>query len=394
MASCPVFDHHDPAYVTGHRATHHRLREAGPVVHTPAHGGYWVLTDHATVSEVAGDDVRFTSTISLLIPPSDVDRLIPLQSDPPDLRTYRRALMPFFTPDAVEAMRPEIAANARACVACMIAKDRAEVIEDLALVVPGRTTMRLLGLEEHRWEEFARPIKALTFAHPESPAYREAEAKIQGFGSALDEEIDARWQNPPEDGIGRLISFRQGKRRFTRSEVRDLLRMLIFGGLDTVTGAIGNIVAHLATRPALQAELRAAPALIPTAIEEFLRFDPPIPGFARRTTCPVTIAGAQIPRGEKVWLNWAAANQDPAQFSHPERLDLKRSPNRHLSFGIGGHLCSGARLARAELCEVLIALIEATDNIALAEGGIVEPRTIGQLIGKAAVHVHLTRKGR
>lgn len=389
MVEPPIFDHHALTYVSDRRELHAELREKGQVVHTPAHGGFWVLTDYATVCEVARDDVRFSSAQSLLIPPSDVDRLIPLQTDPPQTRTYRLALMPFFTPEAVEAMRAGIALDARACIAKMVANGRAEVVEDLALPVPGRMTMRLIGLSESRWEEFAKPIKALTICPPDSPEYQVAETQIRGFGPVLASEVDARWQDPPEDGIGRLISFRHNGCGFTRAEVVDLLRMLIFGGLDTVTGAISNIVAHIALTPDLQADLRAKPKLIPSAIEEFLRFDPPIPGFARRTTCPVSLAGVEMQEGDKLWLNWAAANQDPAQFPDPDRIDLTRAPNKHLTFGTGGHICSGARLARVELFEVLSALIEATEDISLDAKGVEEPRTIGQLIGKAAVHVRL-----
>lgn len=239
------------------------------------------------------------------------------------------------------------------------------------------------------WDIFARPIKTVTFAHPSSAQYTQAEADIRAFGDIIAAEVDARLARPGSDGISRLIDFDHAGRRFDRCELIDLVRMLIFGGMDTVTGAVGNIVALLAQRPDLQRHMRENPAGLETAIEEFLRFEGPIQGFSRRVMCPVTVAEVAIPEGDLVWLNWGAANHDPAIFADPDDIDLTRQPNKHLTFGTGGHICSGARLARAEIAAMIASLLSATRWIDLHGKGVVQPRTIGQLLGKAEVHVRL-----
>lgn len=157
-----------------------------------------------------------------------------------------------------------------------------------------------------------------------------------------------------------------------------------------VTEAVGNIVAILAERQNLQGWLRQTPDLLPRVIEEFLRYEAPIQGFAREANCPVTIGGREIPKGDRIWLNWGAANHDPAVFADPAEIQLDRSPNRHLTFGVGGHFCSGARLARTEMRIMLHSLLGATSRIELTGKGVVEPRTIGQLLGKQTVHIRMT----
>lgn len=389
MAPEYPFDHHSADFVKNHRAVYRQMREDCPVAHSTAHGGFWVLSSHKLVSEVARDDLRFSSAISLLIPSGDVDRLIPLQVDPPDLQWYRLALMPFFTPDAVSAMCPAIRADAKAFVAKMAARGNGDVIQDFSLPVPSRATMRLLGLDPDDWEVFARPIKSVTFTHPSTPEYAQAEIEIRAFGRRIEEEVDARLANPGDDGIGLLIRYEHDGRRLGRRELIDMVRMLIFGGMDTVTGAVGNIVAILAQRPDLQRQLRDDPALLPTAIEEFLRYEAPIQGFARKVMCPVTLGQVDIPANDLLWINWGAANHDPAVFSNPEEINLHRHPNKHMTFGIGAHLCSGARLARAEIAIMISELLGATEWIELHGAGVVEPLTIGQLLGKAEVNIRL-----
>ncbi len=384
------FDHHAEAFVHGHKDINDEIRQQCPVGKTDAHGGFWVLSGHAEVTEAARDDVRFSSEISLLIPPSKIGRLLPLQADPPRLQIYRLALMPFFKPKAVATMTPAIEADTKTAIDAMLHRGRGEIVNDLGLPVPGRTTMRVLGLAPDRWEEFGRPINQVTFAHPGSTTYANAEQQIRAFDQKITEEIDQRLATPREDGISRLIAFRHNDVRFTRDELIALVRMIIFGGLDTVTGAIGNIVAILATRQDLQDRLRQTPDLLPSAIEEFLRFEAPIQGFARKATCSFSMGGRTISKGDRVWLNWGAANHDPSEFDEPALISLNRRPNRHLTFGIGGHVCSGARLARAEIRIMLETLLSATSRFDLTGEGIVYPRTIGQLLGKKAVHIRMT----
>lgn len=380
------FDHHDPDFVTTHREKYEELRTQCPVGYSAAHDGFWVLSKYEDVVKVARDDVTYSSATSLLIPPGNVDRLIPLQTDPPETERYRLALMPYFSPRAVALQEPALREDVATCLANMVERGGGDIMHELGVPVPARMTMRILGLPQTLAETFAKPIHDATFSEPGSEEYDRAEATIATFDTIIADAVDARRVEDAGDLISDLLHRPRGAREFTGSEVIDLVRMIIFGGMDTVTGAIGNITAMLAQDPGLQEQLRRSPQLIPSAVEEFLRFEAPIQGFARTVTCPAEIRGQEIGAGQRVWLNWGAANHDPDCFDEPHRLDITRGNNRHLTFGIGKHHCLGARLARMELRNFLEQLVQ-IPRFELDVNGIDHPRTIGQLLGKQAVHI-------
>ncbi|MEX0345561.1 MAG: cytochrome P450 [Rhizobiaceae bacterium] len=381
------FDHHDSKFVSNHQEKYAQLRETCPVGYSTAHGGFWVLSRFDDVVAVARNDKDFTSEISLLIPPGNIDRMIPLQSDPPDTERYRRVLMPYFSRQSVERHAETIRADIASAIDELVSQGGGEIVGAVATPVPAKATMRLLGFPEAMWRTFADPIHQATYGEPGTRGYQLAERKIGEFAKFIAAEVDARQVEDSHDMVSDLVHRPNSTEALTRDEIIDLVRMVIFGGMDTVTGAISNITAILATDMALQTRLGEAPETIPDAVEEFLRFEAPIQGFARKTNCPVQIGAQSIGQGELVWVNWGAANHDPRQFQDPECLDIARNPNRHLAFGIGQHVCLGARLARLELRIFLEELVSRAPLFALGGGGIELPGTIGQLLCKKKVEI-------
>ena len=206
--------------------------------------------------------------------------------------------------------------------------------------------------------------------------------------------MDARYKTPCGDLISELIKSEFEGITTTREEVVNLVRMLIFGGMDTVGAAMSNVVALLAVRSDLREFLVADLERIPRAIEEFLRYEPPIQGFARYIMEDTNIGGCPVNKGERVFILWGSANHDEREFENPETIDLERFPNRHFTFGIGAHRCMGSTMARTEMRMMLEALLKAMPDFYVSGAGILEPKTIGQILSKREVNIAIRKDPR
>ncbi len=386
-----AYDHHSADFVRDHQQVHHDLRELDTVVRSSSYGGFLVLTRYRDVFAAAHDHATFSSVGGGLIPTTDVGRLLPIMVDPPLTEQYRAVISPYLTPRALHAAAPPIQADIDAAIAVIVESGRAELVGALCNPIPARATMRLLGLQPDDWEIFAVPLHDASLSLPGSPKNLEAIARIQAFSEIIEAEVDARYRHRRDDLISALIGSQVDGGPLSRQDVIDIVRMLIFGGMDTVTAALGNIFATLALRSDLRHRMAADPAGLGKAIEEFLRYEAPIQGFARHVTTDTELAGCPIQAGDRVWLGWGSANHDETIFECPEQLQLERTPNRHMSFGVGAHRCMGSTLARIEMRLVLESFLAAIPDFALAEPGVVEPETIGQILGKRAVHIKVTR---
>jgi cytochrome P450 len=161
--------------------------------------------------------------------------------------------------------------------------------------------------------------------------------------------IDSRRDTPRDDAISKLIAYEKDGVRFSDIELHGLVKMLLFGGLDTTMAAASNALLYLSEHQNFRQRLIDDPKLIPKAVEEFLRFEAPVHAFARNVMVDTEIGGQSIRAGERVYMLWASANRDPDQFENPDEVNFDRKQNRHLTFGIGAHRCLGAQLARIEL---------------------------------------------
>lgn len=386
------FDHHSPEFVHNHQDLYRELRSRCPVAHTPAHGGYWLIANYDDVSRVARNDVIFSSARDVVIPVTNVGRLIPLQSDPPELRRFRGLLNPYFTTRYWDRrLKGFIEQRIDDCIDDFIEDGHVELMEQLASPIPSSVTMRLLGLNPDDWRKFAHPIHAASYATPGSPEHIAATLEVQAFTEIIVSEVRDRVDNPRDDMISDLLKSEWEGIKTSFDEVVDLTRMVIFGGMDTVMASLGNIFVRLGEQPHIQDRLVANPQLIPSATEEFLRFDAAVQGFARTVTEETEVGGIKLEPNETVFMLWASANRDPAQFGEDaDSINIERKPNRHMTFGVGAHFCLGAALARLQLILTMSKTLQRIPDLRVDLENVVQPASIGIVKGLKSVPATFT----
>jgi cytochrome P450 len=195
--------------------------------------------------------------------------------------------------------------------------------------------------------------------------------ELEALGRYILEQVRSRRASasPPDDLITRLVVAEHDGTRLEDEAILGMVNQLLVGGNETTTSLITNVVWRLLEDRSLWERIVAEPALIDRAVEESLRYDPPVLALFRTTTREVTVRGVTIPKGAKVMLHYAAGNRDPAVFDEPDRFSLDRPPRRHLSFATGVHVCIGAEMARLEARTALGALAARFPDLALAGRG-------------------------
>jgi cytochrome P450 len=345
-----TFDHTSAEFAHDPWSTYARLRCECPVAWTESHEGFWVLSRYDDVYEVARDDETFSSDREVVIPPTCVGKLVPLNSDPPALQIYRRIMMPFFSLQYVKGtLAPRIADLVDVHLDRILASERFDLVRDFALPIPAMTTHELLGLPLDEWEASVRPVEAISTSHAGSPERAEALELVTGLRARLAEEAERRRREPRDDLLTHLTRARFEDRQLRSDEIVDMATLVVFGGMDTTTAAVSNALLYLHRDLEARSRLIAEPELLENAIEELLRYEPPVQGFARTVTRDCVVGGRAIPAGETIFMLWGSANRDESVFPDPDAVILDRFPNRHMAFGVGAHRCIGANIARAEI---------------------------------------------
>lgn len=368
MTSRVDFDHHSPELSNDPYPVYAELRRQCPVSHSTAWGGFWAVTGLEEVTAVALDDDTFCSGQGVALPAIGQARpLLPIECDAPEFYTYRRLLNPRLSPVAAKAMEERIKATCAELVDAFIESGQADFVQQLAMPLPARTTLRLLGIDDARWEWFLERIH-IGVHESAQDLDRSVEAMFEVY-AAIAEAYEARMA----DGLTGedLISYLGRAVRdevITEDHLLDMCLLTLFGGLDTTAAVIGNALYHLAGMPEERATLRDDPARLDVALEEFLRFEAPVQGLARTVTKDVVLGGQQLEAGDKVWMLWASANRDPNEFPDPDVLKLDREPNRHMSFGIGIHRCLGSNVARVMFRAAVSEVLQRIPDYALQDG--------------------------
>jgi cytochrome P450 len=363
------FDQFDPEFEEHYYDVANELRRRCPVAHSDAHGGFWTFSRHADVKDGFSDGERYATVPTVTIPvnPAAVP-ILPLQADPSVHREFRRILDPFFRPRAVAKYEDGIRQVTNELIDSFIEQGSCEFVEDFARPLPGRFIFRsFLGLPESEVDEAFR----LTLAIMHSLGTAEAATVHKHFIELIGRMLARRRSEPPKgDVIDALFAGTVQGRPLTEDERLRMVLMLIAAGLDTTAHSISAIMLTLARRPELRARLDAAPELIPRAIEELLRWEPPAGALVRTARQGVVLDGQRIAAGDHILLLVAAANRDPAEYDRPDEIDFERDNVRHMSFGYAAHYCLGVHLARLELRVAVSELLRRMKDIRLVEDDI------------------------
>lgn len=349
-----AFDHFDPAYAADPFTVWDGLRTGCPVAASPRFRGMVVPTRHADIEAVARDTATWTSRSPLVAEYGSVADLglvaPPISSDPPYHTGFRKLLLPFFSPQRVEALRPAIEAHCDALIDGFGA-DRCDGAQDYAQHIPVHVITVLLGIPPEDGELFRQWIHDLLEVGPVD--VEAAAAGIDPFAVYLEEQIARRRREGlGDDLISFLLEADLDGRPLSEDEVFGGCLLLLVAGIDTTWSAIGAALWHLGSHPADQDRLRRDPDLLGSAVEELLRAYAPVT-MAREAVVDTELAGCPVAAGTPLLLPFPAANRDPALFERADEVVLDRSPNRHVAFGVGIHRCLGSHLARLEVTVAL-----------------------------------------
>lgn len=374
----------DEAFITDPHTVYRRLRQQAPVARAVMPRGLqvWLVTryeqaraalaDPRLSKDTAGAQELFArhapeSSGSPAFAESLAAHM--LNSDPPDHTRLRTLVNKAFTSRVVESLRPRIEQISDELLDTMAAADEVDLIEAFAFPLPITVICELLGVPRAEREDFRRWSNAIVSA----AATEEVASAATEMATYLSGLIATKRQSPGEDLLSGLVRAHDEGDRLSDNELLSMAFLLLVAGHETTVNLIGNGTLALLREPDQLAALRARPALLPSAIEEFLRYQGPVNlATLRYTTDPVVFGGVEIPKGEFVLVSLASANRDPDRFAAPDTLDVQRSASGHLGFGHGIHYCVGAPLARLEAEVAFSGLLQRFPRLRLAA----EPHTL------------------
>ncbi len=316
-----------------------------------------VLHDHERFSSVPPRAPFMEERVGIF---GDAPRV--LFSDPPVHTRLRRLVSRAFTPRRIRDLEPKIREFTTRLLDRAESRGGIEVMADLANPLPVMVIAEMLGVaHDHyamfkQWSDVIVEVDNTPPGMPLPDKIRETVANLRGY---FTEEIERRRANPGDDLISVLVAANEdSEETLSAGELLAFVILLLLAGNETTTNLIGNGMLALTRNPDQLNRLRREPGLIPSAIEEMLRYDCPVQSTMRHIRQDVEIAGTKVAANTPVFVILAAANRDPAKFKSPDVFDIGREPNEHLAFGDGIHFCLGAALARLEGSIAINALLE------------------------------------
>ena len=363
----------DPATYAGDlHAALDDLRARGPLSWNSAKG-FWAVTTHAEVSEVSADPARFCSKRGILIDEIGVAYDSPptmMHADPPEHTRYRKLVRPGFTNSVVRGLEPLVRERTARLLDRMAAAAAdgsvVDVTAALAVPLPIQLITTLLGLPEadeeriFRWSEAAIP--GATDLSVEERDQHLSEMAVELLTLAA-----ARRTEPRDDVVSMLAGYEEDGEALTSDELGMFLIQLLVAGNETTRNAISGGLVALAEHPHELERLGADPSVVPSAVEEVLRWTTPVTSFLRTAVEDTVLAGTEVAAGDPLLLLYASANRDPAEFGATAgTFDVGRTPNHHVALGHGPHFCLGAALARLELSVVLEGVAERWSRLEVA----------------------------
>jgi cytochrome P450 len=366
------FDVLDPRYIADPFSIWDHLRNTCPIAHTDRRGSNWLPTRYEDVTAIAHDIEHFSSLKVAVIPMGpdgegerDLEYgLPPISSDPPLHTWTRRLLLPWFSHQRVESYVPLTRQLCQGLLDVFVDTGRADAAVDYAQQIPVRVIARILGVSSDMADSFTGWVRdVLEFADDDERRSQGADQLLEYFESQLAQ----RRRVPGDDLLSELLSTEVDGAPLDEAIILGMAALILIAGVDTTWSAIGSSLWHLATNPDDQKRLVAEPDLMPTAMEELLRAFAPVTTRAM-VTGDVEVGGCPMKEGDKVLMNFPAANRDPEVFDRPDDVVLDRAHNRHVAFGSGIHRCAGSNLARMELRVALEEWLHVIPSFALEEG--------------------------
>ncbi|WP_090766551.1 cytochrome P450 [Nonomuraea maritima] len=374
-----LFDPWNPDFVASPYGAYDVLRREAPVsYYEPT--GQWLIARHADVNALLRDRRLGRSYLHVATheefgrtpepefqePFWRVIRAGMLDVEPPVHTRLRRLVSKAFTPRMVESLRPQVRAIARGLVDAYVDKGGGDLIAEVAEPLPVTVIAEMLGIPEsdrHLLRPWSSDICGMYELNPTPEVQHTAVRAASEFSAYLSDLAAARRRAPGDDLISALTQVEE----LTEDELVGTCVLLLNAGHEATVNVTGNGWWALFRNPAELERLRHDRSLLPTAVEELMRWDTPLQMFERWVLEDIEVHGVRIPRGSEVALLFGSANRDPAVFADPDRLDVGRADNPHISFGAGIHFCLGAPLARIELIESFGALLDRSVTLELTE---------------------------
>ena len=377
------FDPAGPAFIADPYPVYRVLRERHPLLWNPD-TAQWIVTRHEDVNALLRDR-RLGRTYLHLASHEAMGHEAPpdwhepfwtlvrngmLDREPPDHTRLRRLVSRAFTPRTVEALRPRIEGIVDRLIADARARGEFDLVRDVAEPLPVTVIAELLGVPEadrHLLRPWSADICLMYELNPPLESQHRSVAASVAFSDYLRGLARERRAHPGDDLVSGLAQVAEAGDVLTEDELVGTCALLLNAGHEASVNGAGNAWWTLFRFPDALAALRADPSLVPTAIEELLRYDTPLPMFERWVLEDLELYGVTIPRGSELALQFASANRDATAVERADELVLDRDPNPYLSFGAGIHYCLGAPLAKLELGILFRAILGRLPTLELVE---------------------------
>ncbi len=370
------YDIFDAGYIKDPAPVWEELRGKCPIAHTERWGGSWMPTSYKDMQAFVRMVPELSSRNVLVVSPPREERVYnasldefgslapPITSDPPEHIPMRRLILPLFTPKAVEEYRPFTENLCHQLIDGFIDKGACDAAMDYAVHIPAKTIAHIIGVDGNRTDEFVSWVRGLVEDGLTDVATRDKYRGIirQFFG----ELVDARKAKPRDDLISRLLAQEIDGQPIARKTVVGMCDLLLVAGIDTTWSSLSSALFHFSSHPDDRRRMVNEPDLFASAIEEIFRFYAPVT-MAREVTEETQAGDVTFKPGDKVLLNFPAANRYPKVFEDADKVVLDRAKNRHIAFGIGSHRCAGSNLAQMEMDVALRAWFERIPEFELTD---------------------------
>ncbi len=316
----------------------------------PEDPGYWLFTRHADVHSILLDPVTYSSYrggTNLLDDPPDrleVGRMMLINMDPPNHTRYRRLISRSFAARAVADLEPHVRSLCKEVIDRIVDRGECEFVRDVASQVPMQVIFMLLGVPQKDWEYLVEQTDVMM----NNSGQEASMTGVLNLFMYADRLASERRQNPGSDMVSQLLTAEVNGELLSQAEFNAFFMLLVVAGNETTRNLISGGMLALIENPAELLKLQSDLSLVPGAVEEMLRYVSPVTQFRRTANRDVQAYGKVIREGDRVIIAHASANRDERVFPNSDTFDITRSPNPHLAFGIGVHLCLGATLARLE----------------------------------------------